>query len=69
MKPNGSGASLSDEMWTVKDVANFMRVHPHCIYRFASIPEKKGGIPKYRIGSAIRIPKQKFMAWLAKGTE
>lgn len=68
MKQNSRVQTADEELWTVKEAAKFLRINPVTMWRYAKIPEKKGGPTVYRIGTnktMIRLPKQKFLAWLA----
>lgn len=67
MKTNGHALSGTEELWTVKDAARFVKINTITMYRWTSTPEKKGGPPVYRIGkkkNVLRIPKQKFIEWV-----
>ena len=47
---------------TVKECANFLKVHPSGMYRLI----KRHAIPCFRIGSDWRFSKTEVMAWIEK---
>ena len=54
---------MLNEVMTVSEVAEYLRVNPQTVYRKA----KAGAMPALRIGRAIRFRKTELDDWL-KGT-
>jgi len=54
--------SLSDEILTAEEVANFLRIHPSTIDRLA----KRGDLPAFRVGMGgdWRFSRASFEEWL-----
>lgn len=57
---NGSMADSLPSILTVKDVSGHWRVSPKWVYRHIQY----GGLPCIRLGAHIRIPRDKFIAYL-----
>lgn len=55
---------MSDEILTIKEVADFLKVNERTVYRLAS--SKK--IPAFKIGNAWRFKKADIEAWILKQT-
>ena len=51
-----------DKLWTVKDVAEYLQLDEHTIYRMA----RKGEIPAYKIAGKWRFKKEMIEEWLNK---
>ena len=51
-----------EEVWTVKDLARYLRCHVSTIYRLVS----RGEIPHFKIGSDIRFRRSSIEKWLDK---
>lgn len=49
-----------DTLWTVKDVARFLRASPSWIYKLAESDQ----IPHFRLGSALRFEPLAIRGWL-----
>ncbi|MDI6794021.1 MAG: helix-turn-helix domain-containing protein [bacterium] len=45
---------------TVKEVADYLRVHEMSIYRMC----KRGALPAYKVGNSWRFSKEKIDQWL-----
>lgn len=52
---------MSDQILTVKEVAEYLKVNERTIYRLAT--EKK--IPAFRVGVSWRFKRQEVDAWIA----
>ena len=50
----------SKQVMTVKDVADYLDVHPMTIYKYV----KKGKIPAFKIGANWRIRKDSIQRWM-----
>ena len=55
---------MSDEILTIKEVADFLKVNERTVYRLAS--SKK--IPAFKVGNAWRFKKADIEAWILKQT-
>jgi excisionase family DNA binding protein len=51
-----------DEVWTVKDLAEYLRCHTSTLYRLVN----RGEIPHFRLGSDIRFRRPLIERWLDK---
>ncbi len=49
-----------DKLWTVKEVAEYLRLDEHTVYRMA----RKGEIPAYKIAGQWRFKKDMIEKWL-----
>ena len=54
-----------DEIMTVKQVAEYLKIAEKTAYRFAT----EGKIPGFRVGAAWRFKKSKIDEWIAKQQE
>ena len=52
----------NDDIMTIKELANYLKIAEKSAYRFAS--EKK--IPGFQIGNAWRFSKKEIDAWIEK---
>ncbi len=50
----------SKEVMTVKDIAEYMDIHPMTIYKYV----KEGEIPAFKIGSNWRIRRDSIQKWM-----
>jgi excisionase family DNA binding protein len=50
------------EVWTVRDLAKYLRCHTSTLYRLVN----RGEIPHFRIGSDIRFRRFLIEKWLEK---
>ena len=50
------------EVLTVKDVCDLLRVHPSTLYKMI----KEGKVPTFRIGSKWRFRKDAILRWMAE---
>ena len=53
------------EVLTVKDIAEYMDMHPMTIYKYV----KDGKIPAFKIGSSWRIRKDSIQKWIKKSEQ
>ncbi len=49
-----------EHLWTVRDVAELLRVGRHSVYEMA----KHGEIPSLRVGARVRFAPDEVRAWL-----
>jgi len=49
-----------DKLWTVKEVAEYLQLDEHTIYRMA----RKGEIPAYKVAGQWRFKKKMIEEWL-----
>ena len=52
----------SKQVLTVRDVAEFMDVHPMTIYKYV----KEGKIPAFKIGANWRIRRDSIKKWISE---
>ena len=52
----------SDDIMTVKELADFLRIAEKTAYRFAS----EGKVPGFKVGSAWRFRKAEIDRWIAQ---
>ena len=57
--------SMSDEILTVKEVADFLKVNERTIYRLASFKK----IPAFKVGNAWRFKKVDIETWILSQTK
>ena len=57
---------MNETVLTVAEVALTMKISKPLVY--AEL-HRKGGIPHFRIGRRILIPREKFLAWLDNQAE
>ena len=55
---------MRDELFTVKDLASYLRVHTSSVYRLL----KSGEIPCFKIGSNYRFDRRRIDEWTAART-
>ena len=55
----------SKQVLTVKDIAEYLDVHPMTIYKYV----KEGKIPAFKIGASWRIKKDSIQKWIAENEE
>ena len=51
-----------EKLWTVKDVAEYLQLDEHTVYRMA----RKGKIPAYKIAGKWRFKREMIEEWLNK---
>jgi excisionase family DNA binding protein len=51
---------LGNHLWTVRDVAAFLKIHPKTIYEWVA----RGEMPFLRIGNRIRFNPSDILRWL-----
>jgi excisionase family DNA binding protein len=51
-----------DKLWTVKEVAEYLQLDEHTIYRMA----RRGEIPAYKIAGKWRFKREMIEEWLNK---
>lgn len=56
---------MSDEVLTIKEVAEYLKVNERTIYRLAA----SGELPGFRVGSAWRFKSSDLETWVAQQTE
>ena len=49
-----------DKLWTVKEVAEYLQLDEHTVYRMA----RKGEIPAYKVAGQWRFKKELLDKWL-----
>ena len=49
-----------DEIMTVKEVAEYLRIHPSSMYKML----KKGEIPSFKVGTDHRFLRPAIEAWM-----
>ena len=54
--------SNKDKLWTIKEVAEYLQLDKHTIYRMA----RKGEIPAYKVAGQWRFKKELLDKWLEK---
>lgn len=54
----------ADQVMTVNELAQHLRVHPSTIYRML----KKHEIPSFRVGSDHRFIREQIAAWMTRQT-
>jgi len=52
--------SNKDKLWTVKEVAEYLQLDEHTIYRMA----REGKIPAYKVAGQWRFKKELLDKWL-----
>jgi excisionase family DNA binding protein len=50
----------SKQVMTVKDVADYLDVHPMTIYKYV----QEGNIPAFKIGTSWRIKRNSILKWI-----
>jgi excisionase family DNA binding protein len=58
----GGSMAGDDEVLTVKEVSEILRVHPETVRRLV----KKGKIPSFRIGAEWRFRSDQIARWMAE---
>ncbi len=53
------------EVLTVKDIAEYMDIHPMTIYKYV----KDGRIPAFKIGSSWRIRRDSIQKWIKENEQ
>jgi excisionase family DNA binding protein len=53
-------------MLTPKEVWHFLKISRNRTYDLLRLPEKRGGIPHFKIGKSIRVPKRELLDWCEK---
>ncbi|MBD1583426.1 MULTISPECIES: helix-turn-helix domain-containing protein [Alteromonadales] len=56
---------MSDEVLTIKEVAQYLKVNERTIYRLAA----SGELPGFRVGNAWRFKQSDLATWVAKQTQ
>ena len=56
----GTEASRPEPLWTVRDVARFLNVHPKSIARLVA----RDGLPCARVGTRLRFAPVELHRWL-----
>lgn len=56
---------MPDEIMTVREVAEFLKVTERTIYRLAS----EGEMPSFKVGGSWRFRRSDLVAWMAKQTD
>jgi excisionase family DNA binding protein len=56
---------MSDEVLTIKEVAQYLKVNERTIYRLAA----SGELPGFRVGNAWRFKQTDLAIWVAKQTQ
>ena len=53
---------MSDEILTIKEVADFLKVNERTVYRLAAAKK----IPAFKVGNAWRFKKSEIDKWIAE---
>ena len=53
---------MSDEIFTIKELAEYLKIAEKTAYRFAS----EGKVPGFKVGSAWRFRKSEIDRWISK---
>ncbi len=56
---------MNDEVLTIKEVAQYLKVNERTIYRLAA----SGELPGFRVGNAWRFKHNDLATWVAKQTQ
>jgi excisionase family DNA binding protein len=56
---------MSDEILTIKEVADFLKVNERTVYRLAAAKK----IPAFKVGNAWRFKKHDIETWIAQQTK
>jgi hypothetical protein len=71
---NGKGVPITDALWTVKEVADYLRRSPRWVQKALTYrPENPGSIPHFRLGAvnskkrAPRFDPEDIRAWVKAG--
>lgn len=56
---------MIDEVLTIKEVAQYLKVNERTIYRLAA----SGELPGFRVGNAWRFKQSDLATWVAKQTQ
>ncbi len=65
MRNNNLDNELHDCLWTVRDVAEFLKIHPKTIYEWVA----RGEIPFLRIGNRLRFSPTELTRWVSARKE
>jgi len=52
----------TDEVLTVKDICDLLRVHPSTVYKLS----REGKIPRFRVGNEWRFQKDVILRWMVE---
>ena len=55
----------NDDIMTVKELADYLKIAEKTAYRFAS----QGKVPGFKVGSAWRFKKEEIDAWIKRQSE
>lgn len=55
----------NDDIMTVKELADYLKIAEKTAYRFAS----EGKVPAFKVGSAWRFKKEEIDAWIKRQSE
>lgn len=55
----------NDDIMTVKELADYLKIAEKTAYRFAS----EGKVPGFKVGSAWRFKKEEIDAWIRRQSE
>lgn len=55
----------SKQVMTVKDIADYLDVHPMTIYKYV----REGKIPAFKIGTSWRIRKDSIKKWMEQNEQ
>lgn len=55
----------ADEIMTVKELSDYLKIAENTAYRFAS----EGKVPGFKVGSAWRFKKAEIDAWIKRQSE
>jgi len=55
----------NDDIMTVKELADYLKIAEKTAYRFAS----EGKVPGFKVGSAWRFKKEEIDAWIKRQSE
>ena len=60
-----AGKDLDDCLWTVREVARFLRVHEKTVYDWAI----RGILPCFRLGNRLRFSPTELTRWVSARKE
>jgi hypothetical protein len=64
--PTNVSANDREAMWSVQQVARFLRVSPLIVYRYLTPDNEFGTIPAIKIGNRWRVSRNVLESWLVE---
>jgi excisionase family DNA binding protein len=65
MRNDNSDNGLDKCLWTVEEVAGFLRIHPKTVYEWVARDE----LPCFRIGNRLRFSPTELTRWVSARKE